>query len=421
MTLADDRALERFPSYDPATGEVLAHLAGRRRGDRRRGRRPGPGGRAWWADLGFDGRRERLLAWKGVITRRMRELAQLMHRENGKPVADAAARDHRSPSTTSTGRPSTPSKVLGPRRVRPRPAVAQPAGLARVPAARRRRRHRPVELPGVHADGLDRLRARRRQRGRVQAERVHPGRRGLARATRSPRSCPSSRCCRSSPATATTGAALCRAGVDKIAFTGSTATGKKIMAACAETLTPVLIECGGKDAMIVDADADLDAAADARRLGRDGQRRARPASASSGSTSSSRSTTRSCDKLVREGRGAAAGRRPDASYGPITMPGQLDVIRRHIDDALARGGRAVRRRARRRCGAPYVDPTVLVDVPEDSPGGARGDVRPDAVGQPGARRRRGGRAGQRVRLRAGRRGLRQAARRWSSPGGCAPA
>ena len=34
------------------------------------------------------------------------------------------------------------------------------------------------------------------------------------------------------------------------------------MAVCAETLTPVLIECGGKDAMIVDADADLDAAAD---------------------------------------------------------------------------------------------------------------------------------------------------------------
>ena len=60
-----------------------------------------------------------------------------------------------------------------------------------------------------------------------------------------------------------TGAALCRSGVDKIAFTGSTATGKKVMAACAETLTPVLVECGGKDAMIVDADADLDAAADA--------------------------------------------------------------------------------------------------------------------------------------------------------------
>src|SRR6185295_14997144 len=54
------------------------------------------------------------------------------------------------------------------------------------------------------------------------------------------------------------GAELCRSGVDKLAFTGSTATGKKVMATCAETLTPVLVECGGKDAMIVDADADVD-------------------------------------------------------------------------------------------------------------------------------------------------------------------
>jgi acyl-CoA reductase-like NAD-dependent aldehyde dehydrogenase len=54
-----------------------------------------------------------------------------------------------------------------------------------------------------------------------------------------------------------------------------------------------------------------------------------------------------------------------AKIGPITMPSQLDVIRRHIDDALARGGRAV-------LGGPdavgdrFVQPTILVDVPEDS-------------------------------------------------------
>ena len=60
-----------------------------------------------------------------------------------------------------------------------------------------------------------------------------------------------------------TGAALCRAGVGKLAFTGSAPTGRKVMAACAETLTPVLMELGGKDAMIVDDDADVVAAADA--------------------------------------------------------------------------------------------------------------------------------------------------------------
>ena len=90
-----------------------------------------------------------------------------------------------------------------------------------------------------------------------------------------------------------TGEHLARSGVDKIAFTGSAATARKVMAACAENLTPLVAECGGKDAFLVGADADLDAAADACAWGAHVQRRARPASASSGSTWSRTSTTRS--------------------------------------------------------------------------------------------------------------------------------
>src|SRR4029453_14295538 len=60
-----------------------------------------------------------------------------------------------------------------------------------------------------------------------------------------------------------TGAALGAARGGQLAFTGSAPTGRKVMAACAETLTPVLMELGGKDAMIVDDDADVVAAADA--------------------------------------------------------------------------------------------------------------------------------------------------------------
>jgi acyl-CoA reductase-like NAD-dependent aldehyde dehydrogenase len=54
-----------------------------------------------------------------------------------------------------------------------------------------------------------------------------------------------------------------------------------------------------------------------------------------------------------------------AAYGPMTLPGQVDVVERHLTDAVARGGRAV-------VGgldsvrAPYVSPVVLVDVPEES-------------------------------------------------------
>src|SRR5687767_4536233 len=42
-----------------------------------------------WRELGFDGRKERLAAWRGYLARRMHELADLVHRENGKPHADA--------------------------------------------------------------------------------------------------------------------------------------------------------------------------------------------------------------------------------------------------------------------------------------------------------------------------------------------
>jgi len=161
-----------------------------------------------------------------------------------------------------------------------------------------------------------------------------------------------------------TGAALCRAGVDKLAFTGSTATGKRVMAACAETLTPVLIEAGGKDAMIVDEDADLEAAVDATVWG---------ACSNAGQTCAGvervyvheRVYDQFLDKLVTATKDVTALDAPGTKVGPITMPSQIDIIRRHIDDALARGGRAV-------LGGPdavgerFVQPTILVDVPEDS-------------------------------------------------------
>ena len=116
-----------------------------------------------------------------------------------------------------------------------------------------------------------------------------------------------------------TGAALCRAGVDKVAFTGSTATGKKVMAACAETLTPVIIEAGGKDAVLVDEDADLDAAADAALWG---------ACSNAGQTCTGVERVYVHDRvydeflssLLDKARDLRAEDAPDAKIGPITMP-----------------------------------------------------------------------------------------------------
>jgi acyl-CoA reductase-like NAD-dependent aldehyde dehydrogenase len=156
------------------------------------------------------------------------------------------------------------------------------------------------------------------------------------------------------------GAALSRSGVDKLSFTGSTATAKKVMAACAETLTPVVIEAGGKDALIVDADADVDAAAEAAVWG---------AMTNAGQTcigiERAYAVAPVYDAFVRAVVEKAGKLKVGDDIGPITMPGQVDVIRRHVDDALAHGGTAV-------LGGgdavrpPFVAPTVLVGVPEDA-------------------------------------------------------
>ncbi len=161
-----------------------------------------------------------------------------------------------------------------------------------------------------------------------------------------------------------TGDALARSGVDKIAFTGSAATARKVMAACADNLTPMVAECGGKDAFLVGADADLDAAADAAAWG---------AVSNAGQTCIGVERVYVVEavyhtflqKLTERMTGARPGDDRESAYGPMTHPAQIDVVEDHIADALARGGRAViggMQSIRR----PYVDPVVLADVPETS-------------------------------------------------------
>jgi acyl-CoA reductase-like NAD-dependent aldehyde dehydrogenase len=159
-----------------------------------------------------------------------------------------------------------------------------------------------------------------------------------------------------------TGAALTRAGIDKVAFTGSARTGRRVMAACAENLVPVLMECGGKDAMIVDDDADVAAAADAALWG---------AMSNGGQTCIGiervYATDAVYDAFVRELTDRARQVRPgsdaEAAYGPMTMPAQADVVRRHVGEALDAGGRAVTGGSE---DGVFIPPTVLLDVPEEA-------------------------------------------------------
>src|SRR5688500_12185192 len=132
-----------------------------------------------------------------------------------------------------------------------------------------------------------------------------------------------------------TGAALARAAVDKIAFTGSTGTGKKIMAAAAERLTPVLLELGGKDAMIVADDADLDKAAEACVFGA-------LTNAGQACISVERVYVASAvhdafvDKVVAQVKQLKVGG-DDGHLGAMTSSAQFAIVKDHLEDAIRRG------------------------------------------------------------------------------------
>jgi acyl-CoA reductase-like NAD-dependent aldehyde dehydrogenase len=157
-----------------------------------------------------------------------------------------------------------------------------------------------------------------------------------------------------------TGAVLARAEVDKIAFTGSTPTGKKVMTAAAERLTPVLMELGGKDPMIVAEDADIDKAAEAAVWG---------SMTNAGQTCISVERCyvvepvydRFVEKVVGEARQVRWGADDEAHIGAITMPRQIDIIREHLEDAVARGAKVLVGGTDEIRGN-FIPPTVLTGV-----------------------------------------------------------
>lgn len=160
------------------------------------------------------------------------------------------------------------------------------------------------------------------------------------------------------------GAALIRAGVDKVAFTGSAATGKQVMATAAESLTPVVLELGGKDAMIVCSDADI-------------HRAARGAVWASfyGCGQVCMSVERVyvvesvydefVQAVVAEARRVRTSDEPEAMVGSMIAPFQVDKVERQIADAEARGAQV--RLGGRAIAAPghFFQPTVVVNVDQD--------------------------------------------------------
>lgn len=161
------------------------------------------------------------------------------------------------------------------------------------------------------------------------------------------------------------GAALVQARPDFIFLTGSTPTGKKVMATAAEHLIPVTAELGGKDPLIILADADVDAAARWAVWG---------AYFNTGQTCMAVERVYAVAPVYDEFVRAAVRYTQDLTVGyergldnphylgPMTDPRQIKIVERHLQDALAKGARVLTGGG---FEGMFIEPTVMVDVTHD--------------------------------------------------------
>lgn len=158
------------------------------------------------------------------------------------------------------------------------------------------------------------------------------------------------------------GAPLVQAAPDYIFVTGSTPTGRKILSSAAEQLTPVALELGGKDAVIVLEDANLREAAFWTVWG---------ANFNAGQTCMAVERAyvmeSAYDEFVRYAveftrqlkMGYSTDRVSPYYLGPVTDPRQIKIIEQHMDDAIAKGAQVLAGGKRSNM---FYEPTVLVNV-----------------------------------------------------------
>src|SRR3954470_5835171 len=155
--------------------------------------------------------------------------------------------------------------------------------------------------------------------------------------------------------------------VDMVMFTGSTKTGRKVMQRAAETLTPVALELGGKDPMIVLSDADLERAANHAvfySMQNGGQTCISIERCFVAATFYDEVDAKVTGK-ARAIRQGVPGQPGTVDVGAITFPPQMDIIEDHVNDAVAHGAKAVVGGHKKDGPGQFFEPTVLVDVTAD--------------------------------------------------------
>ncbi|MBS9532832.1 aldehyde dehydrogenase family protein [Mycobacterium sp. M1] len=148
---------------------------------------------------------------------------------------------------------------------------------------------------------------------------------------------------------------------DYVQFTGSTATGRKVAERAARRLTPVSLELGGKDPMIVCEDADIELAAHAAVWG---------AMFNAGQTCVSVERVyvleqvydKFVEAVVRDVNELQMGAGEGHHFGAMIDDSQVSIAARHVDEAVAAGARALTGGKRPNGVGSFYPPTVLVDV-----------------------------------------------------------
>jgi len=351
-----------FNSLNPVTDEVVGTYPIMSKGDVADAVAHARAASSQWQALGFSGRKKVLLAWSSLIIKRIEQISALVSLETGKPLSDArlevsiavsqigwAARHAESIMRTSYRRPGllmanmaatverSPFGVVGVIGPWNYPIFTPVGSIAYALAAGNTVVFKPSEFtPGVGM-WLEEI-----------FSEVAPFADIFTTIT----------------GLGETGGALCVSDIDKLSFTGSTRTAKLVAAQCASVMVPVVLECGGKDPVIVAADADMKRAVDATMWS---------AMANAGQSCIGAERVYVDEKVADEFIARAielaatihAGAPGDGNYGPATMPAQIKVIQSHIKAAIADGGTCVYG-GPQSVKAPFVQPVVLVDVPENS-------------------------------------------------------
>ncbi|HEU0030383.1 MAG TPA: aldehyde dehydrogenase family protein [Kofleriaceae bacterium] len=355
-TVATNSNTERLSSYNPATGEVVGsvpvHTAAEVDAAVARARVAAQ----TWSTRSFAARNEELTAFRKALAARADELAELLHRENGKPELEAlveimmalghlqhaaaraehAMQPHRVSSgilanfrATISYHPMGVIGVIGPWNY---PLFTPMGSIAYALAAGNAVVWKPSELTPLIAVKVAEI---------AQQTFALPDLLQVVTGA------------------GATGAALAKAAVDKIAFTGSAATGRRVMMAAAERLTPVLLELGGKDPMIVTEDADIEKAAEAAVYG--GLTNAGQACISVERVYVADTVhDKFVDEVVKNVRALKVGG-DDGHLGAMTSPAQVDIVRDHLQDAVTKGAKILTGGPDAISGS-YIQPTVLTNV-----------------------------------------------------------